>query len=394
MPSARQLLERAAHERGFRFQRELKGPGLPGMVFQAGSKVVASDVIDARGSATPFIAGGVIGLYAEDSSLPRMVASSFVAIPLERSVPNIVLFGKGIGALRRAGVAVGRRQHLSLEGDFDRHFTLYCPEGYERDALEIFTPDLMQLLLDTTTGCDVELVDDWMFVYARPRRYSTPDALGGLVAVTARVQAKIHRQTARYRDERAAPLAATGAAPLRERSAILREERAAAAAGAAAAAVTPTTATTEAAAAGAAAAAAATTAAALAAASEASDLPALAAQTVSPAYYAATASRTTPETTPPSEHPTASRTTPEPTPPSDYPPRPVSPADYAAASRTAPRTVSPSEYAEQRGRIAEGGRRVRTRASALQVVITVASTALLLGAAVRMFAPELVPWIP
>lgn len=196
-------------ERGFEYQRELRGPGLPGVLFREGSKIVASDVIDARSGSAPFLAGGLTGLYGEDSSLPSMAVTSFVAIPLERTVPNIVLFGKGIGALRRAGVAVAGRQKLSLEGDFDKHFTLYCPQGYERDALEIFTPDLMQLLLDTTSGCDVELVDDWMFVYSKPLRYSTPEALDGLVAVTERARDKVRRQTSRYRDDRSPAASAT-----------------------------------------------------------------------------------------------------------------------------------------------------------------------------------------
>lgn len=197
------------HERGFDYERELRGLGLPGVLFRTGAKSVATDVIDARSSAAPFLAGGLQALYGEDTSLPSMAVTSFVAIPLERTVPNIVLFGKGIGALRRAGVSVAGRQKLSLEGDFDRTFTLYCPVGYERDALEIFTPDLMQLLLDTTSGCDVELVDDWMFVYSKPLRYSKPEALDGLVAVTERARDKVRRQTSRYRDERSPAASAT-----------------------------------------------------------------------------------------------------------------------------------------------------------------------------------------
>lgn len=261
----RAQLQRAVIGRGFEYVRELRGPGLPGVLFRSGSKVVATDVIDARSSAAPFLAGRLQGLYAEDSSMPHMAVTSFVAIPLERTVPNILLFGKGIGALRRAGVAVGGRQRLSLEGDFDKTFTLYCPEGYERDALEIFTPDLMQLLLDTTSGCDVELVDDWMFVYSRPGRYATADALDGLVAVTERSRDKVHRQTSRYRDER---------------------------------------------------------------------------------------------------------------------------------SPSASATVSPAEHAARVGRVAEGGARIKTRASALQVLITVGSTILLVVAGARFLFPDLVPWIP
>ncbi len=39
-------------------------------------------------------------------------------------------------------------QVLPLEGDWDRHFTLYCPEGYERDALQVMTPDVMAAMID------------------------------------------------------------------------------------------------------------------------------------------------------------------------------------------------------------------------------------------------------
>jgi len=199
---SRSALALDAISRGFAFTPELRGWGLPGILFRAGQKVVTTDLIDARATSTPFIAGGMSGIYGADESMQRPLQASFVAIPLERTVPNIVLLSKGLGAMKIAGVSVDPAQRLSLEGDFDSTFTLYCPTGYERDALEIFTPDLMQLLMDTTEGCDVELVDDWMFVYSRAGRYSVPRALDGLVAVTERVQSKLRRQTAGYRDER------------------------------------------------------------------------------------------------------------------------------------------------------------------------------------------------
>lgn len=171
------------------------------------------DVVDALASSEPFIAGTLTGQYASDSSIPRMLASSFVGIPLRRHVPNIVLLGRGLGMLKLAGVGLDGTQRLSLEGDFDRTFTLYCPEGYERDALEIFTPNLMQRLVDTTGGCDVELVDDWMFVYSRPGRYRSGDALAAVEQATQLVQATVERQTSRYTDDRAVPVASATISP-------------------------------------------------------------------------------------------------------------------------------------------------------------------------------------
>jgi hypothetical protein len=204
--SRRRLAElaTAADERGFDFRGRMGSLGLPGLLFRAGDKVNAFDVMDALETETPFLSGTLTGTYAGDTSIPRTLGASFVAIPLPAPVPNMVLLGRGIGLLRLAGVAMAGRQRLSLEGDFDRAFTLYCPSGYERDALYIFAPDLMALLIDAVgRGCDVELVDDWMFLYAMPGRFDRVEALDRIEAAVRLVRGKVDRQTGSYRDERA-----------------------------------------------------------------------------------------------------------------------------------------------------------------------------------------------
>lgn len=74
----------------------------------------------------------------------------------------------------RIGSTLQTNQKLQLEGDFNEHFTLYCPPGRERDALQIFTPDVMALLIDHGSTWDVEIIDDNLFVYStrtlEPRR--------------------------------------------------------------------------------------------------------------------------------------------------------------------------------------------------------------------------------
>lgn len=201
----------AARARGFSYRGRIGAPGLPGLVFRAGEKIVADDVVDALDSPTPFLAGSVTGTYAADSSLPRLLASSFIAVPLPREVPNLVLMGRRPGVLTFVGVAIAGRQRLSLEGDFDRTFTLYAPRDYERDALYIFAPDLMALLVDAAGTCDVEFVDGWMFVYGGPGRFTDAAALDRILAVVTTLGAKLERQTARYADERSERPAADGA---------------------------------------------------------------------------------------------------------------------------------------------------------------------------------------
>lgn len=129
----------------------------------------------------------------------------YLALRLERSLPHLVLdatrndgtFGSSIP------MPIAGGQTLSLEGDFDQHFTLHSPNGYERDALYVFAPDLMALLIDETGDFDVEIVDDMLYVYAN-KPFDMTDAavwqrLGRIVDV---VGSKTLRQTKRYSDDR------------------------------------------------------------------------------------------------------------------------------------------------------------------------------------------------
>lgn len=132
----------------------------------------------------------------------------YLALTLERRLPHLVLDARsndssffGIRSSNLpASFAAGQR--LSLEGDFDRHFTLYCPCGYERDALYILTPDLMGQLIDETGDFDVEIVDDTMFVYsATAFELEDPAVWHRLARIVDTVGAKTARQTRRYTDD-------------------------------------------------------------------------------------------------------------------------------------------------------------------------------------------------
>lgn len=91
----------------------------------------------------------------------------YLALQLERSLPQFVLDStRNDRTFSTIPMPIAGGQQLRLEGDFDRYFRLHCPTGYERDALYVFTPDLMALLIDETGDFDVEIVDDMLFVYA------------------------------------------------------------------------------------------------------------------------------------------------------------------------------------------------------------------------------------
>jgi len=86
----------------------------------------------------------------------------YAMVRLAHEMPHIRVIARR-GAMRRALTMMSRperEQRLALEGDFDRHFALYCPAGSERDALYLFTPDILAVLIDRVRGLDVEVVGD------------------------------------------------------------------------------------------------------------------------------------------------------------------------------------------------------------------------------------------
>ena len=125
----------------------------------------------------------------------------FCAVRLTTSLPHIVLQARG-GPLLSAATLPARSQRLSLEGDFDDYFTLYCPAEYERDALYLFTPDVMARLIDRVRGFDVEIIDDWLFFVTRRDVVTLdPATWQGLADATSALSDKIGRWE-RWRDDR------------------------------------------------------------------------------------------------------------------------------------------------------------------------------------------------
>ena len=139
-----------------------------------------------------------------------------MAIKLDVPLPHIVLDARSNNGLFGSNLPAtfDKDQRLSLEGDFDQHFSLYCPEGYERDALYLFTPDIMARFIDNAAALDVEIVDDWLFLYGK-REFSglDPATWAWLFSVVAALLDKF-AQWSRWRDERLQADAAAAAAAM------------------------------------------------------------------------------------------------------------------------------------------------------------------------------------
>lgn len=184
------------------FRARVTDPNHAGVIFRQGDSRIARDVMSfSRGRRVE------IGNYRYVGEIgPRRVPEwGYLAIHLDRRLPHMVMESRLNRTLfgSRLPSSFVQSQVLSLEGDFNRHFTLYAPQTYERDALYIFTPDLMALLIDQAAAFDVEVVDDWMFVYShRPFDMVSPSTYERADRIVDTLGRKTLRQTRRYADSR------------------------------------------------------------------------------------------------------------------------------------------------------------------------------------------------
>jgi len=127
----------------------------------------------------------------------------YIALRLATPLPDILLRSREEATATDLWRPIpSHTQQLSLEGDFDRYFTLYAPTGYEADALYLFTPDVMANFIDKVSRLDVEILDDWVFLTSHHDLVTTDPAQWAMVmGAAAALTDKIDRWE-RWRDDR------------------------------------------------------------------------------------------------------------------------------------------------------------------------------------------------
>jgi hypothetical protein len=128
---------------------------------------------------------------------------TFAMSRLPRQIPHMILKNRHSRILRLSQAANVAK--MQLEGNFADTFTLYCTPGYERDALYIFTPEVMADCLDLAGNAEIELVDDNLFLYTRSgAALQNPVELAAFLSLVQRLTARFHKQTDAYSDDRMA----------------------------------------------------------------------------------------------------------------------------------------------------------------------------------------------
>lgn len=192
---------RFAQRNGLEFIHDKANPAYAGMIFDEGhSRELNESLI--------FPDRLEIGNYTYVTGSGRNARAhqyGFLRIPLTRRLPHMVLDAKKNNFLGISNLSdtFNRSQVLSLEGDFDRYFTLYAPKEYERDALYIFTPDVMLALIEDGGAYDMEVIDDNLFIYHVTKfDLMSEQKIRTLLAIAERIGSEIKDQSGYYADER------------------------------------------------------------------------------------------------------------------------------------------------------------------------------------------------
>ena len=177
---------------------------LVGTAFKAGeSPYVAERVVLKNGIA--------MGRYFSSSGQQQTDGFSyvsFVAMHLNRKLPHVYVDAKSNNFIGQdLKVFLKKNQLFEVETQLSKHFNLFVPEGYERDILYLFTPDVLSVVENKGCAYDVEIIDNMIYVLSSMDKSDLANATEAYDIITYALELyeKINKQSTNYKDERVQP---------------------------------------------------------------------------------------------------------------------------------------------------------------------------------------------
>lgn len=205
--SRRVALAAFAWRNGWAYADSLENTRRPGTPFTRVLRGQERAVVASDDPRMPFELGMHHSLSRGDQRATVQRPFAFIEIPLPSAVPHIVLANRTRSIIPTLGLGRGAAR-MELEGAFAKVFRLIVPEGYQQDALYIFTPDLMARVLDLGSGAEIELVTDRLYVYLPARtRFDRAETMQATLTLAEEFHRRFAARTALYRDDAAGELA-------------------------------------------------------------------------------------------------------------------------------------------------------------------------------------------
>lgn len=141
-----------------------------GVIFKMGDDYRLDPVYRPRNS-MPLVEFGncvVMNVYYRDRSIKN---HGFFKFKLDKNLPEIFLDTKknGLFSFRRAPVYASRKEILNSSDGFDEHFRILVSPGYGDLARQIFSNDILSLVLSLESTFDIEIAGGEVYLYTKGR---------------------------------------------------------------------------------------------------------------------------------------------------------------------------------------------------------------------------------
>ena len=159
-----QFMQQFAIANGFSYNPVGTLNGLDGSLFRIGHSQSVADVVGGQFQGHPislFTYTYVTG-YGKSQQIH---AYTVYELQFDITLSDILLESASHAFGESLSSKLSDKEFIKLEGDFNKYFSLSIPKGYEVEALEIFTPDVMAELIDKAKGFSSEIINGHLFIY-------------------------------------------------------------------------------------------------------------------------------------------------------------------------------------------------------------------------------------
>lgn len=195
-------VEQLAHDNGWQYIHQTQNAQPRTALFSYGHDHEFVNVVSGPGFEV-----GQMQFMTGSGRNEKKLTYGYMVIPLKRDLPHILLDGKS-NNLKVFGAEISnistffeKNQIDILEGDFNKYYNLYAPEGYGADVRYIFTPDLMNTLIEESDGIDIEVMDNNVYVYFGEHDLKTPAFWRKAERLNMVFRDKVSSKSMRYEDD-------------------------------------------------------------------------------------------------------------------------------------------------------------------------------------------------
>lgn len=159
-----QFMRQFAAANGLAYHERGKIKDLEGSLFQIGHSKKLEDVIQGETGGFPFRLYTYVYTvgHGKGSQTHHFTVFEF---RFDAALPHILLTADNLRYGTLLSSSFGNAKRVKLESIYENTFSLYCQEGYEIEALQIFDHDMLTFLVTAGANYSVDLCGNKLFMY-------------------------------------------------------------------------------------------------------------------------------------------------------------------------------------------------------------------------------------